>query len=633
MVAMCGIGALLDPAGLAGPATAGAMTTALQHRGPDGDGWVRVGPAVLVHTRLAIIDVDGGDQPLMSEDGSITLIANGEIYNHNELRAGLEARGHVFATRSDCEVIVHLYEEHGADCVRHLNGIFGFALWDARRRRLVAARDMFGVKPLYWSARGRQVAVASEIGALSAAGLGSAELDPIALDHFLAWRFVPAPRTLYAGISKLPAASVLVAEPDKPVRVSSYREAPGAPFDDATAAELVDAYGERFVQAVGRQMMSDVPYGCFLSGGIDSAGIAAAMAAVDSEPPRSFTIGFPGHDSALDERAAAAESARAIGTRHADVAMNVDDFRAQLRACIHRLEEPCGIPSAPALLQLSEFTAQSVKVVLSGQGADEPLGGYRRHQAAAVLGLAARTPGFLAGPVRRAADALPRNERAKRAARLLGGDDATGRLLSVFDIAPAEVRTALTGSVGLEAAAERRALAEAVLGDVADRAPLDQALYLDTRLFLPDGLLVYGDKMSMAHGLEQRVPFLDVELMRFVERVPARVRVRGLKRKWMHRQALRKVVPEELLGRPKLGFSTPYDRWLRESLGTEVEQRFAPGSDLGALIDPVTVHGLVDGHRSGRADNKRLLYCLLELAEWHGRLSGDPSVRPMVAAA
>jgi asparagine synthase (glutamine-hydrolysing) len=199
----------------------------------------------------------------------------------------------------------------------------------------------------------------------------------------------------------------------------------------------------------------------------------------------------------------------------------------------------------------------------------------------------------------------------------------------VFDIAPAGLRTALTGSTGAEAAAERRALAEDVLADVADRAPLDQALYLDTRLFLPDGLLVYGDKMSMAHGLEQRVPFLDVELMRFVERVPANVRMRGLKRKALHRRALRKVVPEELLNRPKLGFSTPYDRWLREELGTEVEQRFAPGSELGALIDPATVRGLVQGHQSGRADNKRLLYCLLELAEWHGGLTGD---RELVAA-
>jgi asparagine synthase (glutamine-hydrolysing) len=230
--------------------------------------------------------------------------------------------------------------------------------------------------------------------------------------------------------------------------------------------------------------------------------------------------------------------------------------------------------------------------------------------------------GPLARPVRSLAEALPRNERAKRAARLLGGEDATARLLGIFEIAPPELRAALTGTDGSEAAAERRELAEAVLADVPDRDPLEQALYLDTHLFLPDGLLVYGDKMSMAHGLEQRVPFLDVELMRFVERIPARVRVRGLQRKWLHKRALAKLVPNELLDRPKLGFSTPYDRWLRESLGVEVERHYAHGSELSGLIDPATVSGLVQDHRSGRADHKRLLYCLLELGEWRELFEG-----------
>jgi asparagine synthase (glutamine-hydrolysing) len=597
------------------------MLDAVRHRGPDGDDWRRVGPALLVHTRLSIIDVEGGDQPLTSEDGTVTLVANGEIYNHAELRAGLEQRGHTFATHSDCEVILHLYEEHGPECVRLLNGIFGFTLWDARRQRLVGARDAFGVKPVYWAQQGRRVAIGSEVGAVLAAGLGSTLIDPIALDHFLAWRFVPAPRTLFAGVNKLPAATYLVAEPDTPVRVTSYRSAPGASFD-ASPAELADGLADQFQRAVARQMMSDVPYGAFLSGGIDSAGIAAAMTRHDDKPVKTFTIGFPGHDDALDERAAAEASAHAIGTDHRSVAMSATDFRGQIRATINRLEEPCGIPSAPALLQLSEFTARSVKVVLSGQGADEPLGGYSRHQAAALLRLVAATPDLLAAPARRLAGALPRNEKVKRAAGLLGSGDATARLLGIFDIAPPELRAALCGSDGREAAAERRALAEDVLADVRDRDALEQALYLDTHLFLPDGLLVYGDKMSMAHGLEQRVPFLDVELMRYVERIPAKVRVKGLKRKWLHKQAMAKVAPANILNRPKLGFSTPYDRWLRQELGTEVRTRFAPGSDLSATIDPATVARLVDGHQSGRADNKRLLYCLLELSEWQALFAG-----------
>src|SRR4051812_4114533 len=472
---MCGIGAVLDPLTPPGPTAAAAMTAALRHRGPDGEDYRSLGPALLVHTRLAIIDVAGGDQPLASEDGTITLVANGEIYNHVELRRELEARGHVFATRSDCEVILHLYEEMGEQCVTRLNGMFGFALWDGRRNRMVAARDPYGVKPLYWAERGGRVAVASEVGALLSVGVGSSAIDPVALDHFLAWRFVPAPRTLFAGVNKLAAASILVAEPGSPARISSYRTAPGTPLT-GSPDELAEELAERFVAAVGRQMMSDVPYGCFLSGGIDSAAIAAAMGRHDDAAPNTFTIGFPGHDDELDERSAAEATARALGANHGSVAMTATDFQGQLRQCIARLEEPCGIPSAPALLQLSEFASRSVKVVLSGQGADEPLGGYRRHQAAAILRLAAAAPRMLSRPLRAGADALPRNERAKRAARLLGNAEPVDRLLQIFEIAPASERLALTGDAGHAAAAERRALAEGVLADVADRDPLEQAL-------------------------------------------------------------------------------------------------------------------------------------------------------------
>ena len=227
MAPMCGIAALLDPAGTVATDAGKRIAAALRHRGPDGHAVLRREPATLVHTRLAIVDVAGGDQPLRSEDGALSLIANGEIYNHAELRADLEARGHHFATRSDCEVIVHLYEEHGDDCVRHLNGIFGFAIWDERRGRLLVARDPFGVKPIYWCASGRRLAIASEVGALLAAGLVRPRVDRVALDHYLACRFTPAPRTLFEGVSKLPAASLLVATGDSPPRVRSYREAPG----------------------------------------------------------------------------------------------------------------------------------------------------------------------------------------------------------------------------------------------------------------------------------------------------------------------------------------------------------------------------------------------------------------------
>ncbi len=614
---MCGIGAILDPAGAARPDAAQRMVEALRHRGPDGDAIRRIGPVTLAHTRLAIIDVAGGEQPLVSEDGATTLIANGEIYNHRALRTGLEQRGHRFATGSDSEAILHAYEEHGPDCVRRLNGIFAFALWDDRRNRLVAARDEFGVKPLYWCSDGRRTAVSSEIGALLQAGLANPELDRTALDHYLACRFVPAPRTLFKGISKLPAASTLIAEEGQPPRVETWRDPPGEPHRDLSDHDLADLLAERFTDAVERQMMSDVPYGAFLSGGVDSAAVVAAMAKRSPQPPSTFTIGFPGHGGLLDERAPAAESARLIGTHHRDTAMVETDFLAELATAMPRLEEPCGIPSAPALAQLSRFAAQDVKVVLAGQGADEPHGGYGRHQAAALLSRLRLFPGALATPAAALARALPRAARARRAAHLLGGRGDADRLLRLVEITDTPVRRALLGGAGKDAQAERLTSAEAVLKDVADRDLLEQALYLDTRMFLPDGILICNDKMSMAASLELRVPFLDVDLMRFVERIPARARVRPRQGKRLHRMAMERLLPPGVANRPKHGFSTPYDDWLRASLGEEVERRYAPGQPLSSVLKPEAVAQLVAEHRRGRADHKSILYCLLELSEWH----------------
>jgi asparagine synthase (glutamine-hydrolysing) len=614
---MCGIGAILDPAGPLDPGVARRMVEALRHRGPDGEAAWRVGPVALAHTRLAIIDVAGGDQPLESEDGSVTLIANAEIYNHRALRGRLEARGHRFATGSDCEAIVHAYEASGPHCVRELNGIFAFALWDDRRKRLVAARDEFGVKPLYWWSDGQRVAIASEIRALLATGLVRPEVDRTALDHYLACRFVPAPRTLFAGINKLPAASMLVVEPGGAPRVSSWRQAPGEPYREMSDDAMAETLAERFSDAVERQMMSDVPYGAFLSGGVDSAAVVSAMATRSGQAPTTFTIGFPGHGGLLDERRPAAASALLIGTDHHETTMQETGFLTELARAIPNLEEPCGIPSAPPLGQLARFAAEHVKVVLAGQGADEPHGGYGRHQAAALLGPLRAAPAALASPAAAVARALPRAARAQRAAHLIGGQGDAERLLRLVEITDLPVRSALLGRTGTTAEEERLGLARGVLGDVSSRSLLEQALYLDTRMFLPDGILICNDKMSMASSLELRVPFLDAELMRFVERLPAAARVRPRAGKRLHRLAMERVIPPGISGRPKHGFSTPYDDWLRASLGHEVERRYAPGSPMSELVAPQGVATLVDEHRRGRSDHKSVLYCLLELSEWH----------------
>src|SRR3954454_23908757 len=611
---MCGIGAILDPAGTSGQHAAERMVEALRHRGPDGEALRRIGPVTLAHTRLAIIDVAGGDQPLDSEDGRVTAIVNGEIYNHRALRAELERQGHRWATNSDSEVVVHAYEEYGVDFVRRLNGIFAFVIWDEREGRLVAARDAFGVKPLYWWTDGRRVALASEIGALIDAGLVTPGVDRVALDHYLACRFVPSPRTLFEGVRKLPPASTLVVEGDGSPRVTRWREDPGDPIEDADeelAARLAVAFGD----AVERQMMSDVPYGAFLSGGVDSAGVVAAMKLRSNTPPTTFTIGFPGDGDVVDERALAAESARVIGTDHHDTVMRETDFLTELGRCIPRLEEPCGIPSAPALLQLSRFAARDVKVVLAGQGADEPHGGYGRHLAGALLRPLKLVPSVASRPAGALARALPRAAAARRISHVLGGRGDAERLLRLVEITDAEVRTALVDA-GTEAEHERLATARDMLGPVEGRGLLEQALYLDTHMFLPDGILLCNDKMSMAAGLELRVPFLDLELMRLVERIPATRRVRPRRPKRLHKMAMERLLPPEIVGRRKHGFATPYDDWLRASLGQEVERRYAAGSPMADLIDPGAAARLVDEHRRGRADHKAILYCLLELSEW-----------------
>jgi asparagine synthase (glutamine-hydrolysing) len=613
---VCGIGAIYDPTGTTGDAALERVVEALRHRGPDGQTTWRRGPIAFVHTRLAIIDVAAGDQPFVSEDGATTVIANGEIYNHLELRRELELRGHAFRSHSDCEVLLHGYEEWGLDLLGRLNGMFGFAVWDDREQRLVVARDAFGVKPVYWWTDGRRVVAASEIRAILATGVVRAALDPVALDHVLAWRFVPAPRTLFAQISKLAPATALIVDPGG-VRIHDFRAAPAPPIDPVDAADLAGEIGERFVAAVARQMMSDVPYGAFLSGGLDSAAILAAIARTRPEPPPlSFTIGFPGHGAELDERAAADATARQIGSDHRSTAMEMSGFLQTLEASVRSVEEPCGTASAPAALQLSQFTAKTVKVVLSGQGADEPWGGYQRHQAAALLGFVDRVPAIARRPLTAAA-AVPHNERVKRATRLLDADPGLDRLLSIFEITQPAVRAQLRRGDDSAAGIERRARAEQLAGDVAGRDVLDQMLYLDTHLFLPDQLLIWGDKTSMAASLEQRVPFLDQELMAFVERIPARVRMRGARRKRLYREAMRSIVPPDVLNRKKHPFATPYDDWLRSDLGDEVARRFASGGPLEPEIDPATVARLVREHQTGATDHKRILYCLLELSQWH----------------
>jgi asparagine synthase (glutamine-hydrolysing) len=588
------------------------MLRALRHRGPDGEALVRDGPVLLVFTRLAIVDVEGGSQPFRSEDGACLAVVNGEIYNHLELRRELERLGHAFRTRSDCEVVLHAYEQFGADCVSRLNGIFAFVVWDRGRRRLLAARDHFGVKPLYWSSNGPRIALASEIRTLLGAGVATPALDRVALDHFLALGFVPSPRTLFAGIQKLPPASTLCVDRDG-LRIASYREPPGEPYRDSSEA-LERELHDRFLDAVERQLMSDVPYGAFLSGGLDSAAIAAAMGKRSGIPPRTFTVGFPdfaGHPA--DERETASRTAMAIGADHHETAILERNFDRELSGYVHDLEEPCSRTSSPALRRLSHFASASVKLVLAGQGADECFGGYPQHQWAAALWPLRRLPASAALPF----EALRPRSWASRAARMVRAQTDVDWLLSAFEWSTPEQRSELAGGSSVEEGAdERRELAARIVSEV-DGSLLDRALHLDLHMILPDRLLIPADKLSMSAGLEYRVPFLDVELMRFVQRIPGKLRTRAHDRKRLLRRAVAPLVPPEVAMRRKQGFMTPYAGGFRDGLGRELQSRFAPTEDVSGVLSSNAVGRLVGEHRSGTADHRLLLICLLELATWH----------------
>ena len=544
------------------------MAAALRHRGPDGEGVHLSGPALLAHTRLAIVDLAGGDQPLFSEDRSCVAVVNGEIYNHLDLREELEALGHRFATHSDSEAIVHAYEEWGTGCLQRLNGIFAFVLWDspapaaAGRARPAGGQAALLVPPGH-AARAGIRGRGARGGRRRAAGArpdGAGPLPRLALRagsaHALRGRVQARPGLIPRGGRGRPC---------RVWRATARR--PASRSRDATPDELAARLRAELVTAVTRQTMSDVPYAAFLSGGVDSAAIVAALRQGVEGTPSTFTIGFPGFGEDLDESGVAARTAAELGTDH-----HVDEHgRGGLPGQRGRRRGSSGGAVRqrlrPALLQLSRFTSRSVKVVLSGQGADEPLGGYRRAQAAAALGLVDWFPAAAGRGLAAAADLLPRSERAKRAAGVLATPAGLDRLLRVFEISTPSLRRELLRAQDPAAGLERRSIASGVLADVPGRDVLDQALYLDTHVFLPDHLLLYGDKMSMAHGLEHRVPFLDVELMRFVERIPARVRMRHAPRKWLYRKSMRGLVPESVLARPKRPFTTPYDQWLRTSLG------------------------------------------------------------------
>ncbi len=660
MCGICGIAARHGAAPALDEARLHAMTEAIVHRGPDERG-ARIEPGVaLGMRRLSIIDVAGSHQPIANEDGSVLAVFNGEIYNYRELREGLRRRGHRLRTEGDGETLVHLYEEHGVDFASRLDGIFAIALWDAPRRRLVLVRDQLGVKPLYYSLGPDGLAFASEVKSLIAGGLVDPALDPLAAELFLAFGFVPGPRSLFAGVQKLMPASLVVWEGDGPVTQQSYWSADGeATSNEGTSAEtaLGEAAGgppsrspaaswgedqERLLELLRRatraQMVSDVPLGSMLSGGLDSSLITALMAEHSPRPVKTFSIGFV-EDADANELGDARRVAQRLGTDHHELLTSATEHPELLDEALWHLEEPIADVSFLGFLLLSRLARESVTVALSGQGADELLGGYRKHQIAALAAVIGRGPGILRTALAAAGARATPGGTFARGLEALSTDDPATRLLAMSRVMEPADRLALLGD-DFRAPSIEQELARAIHAQLPTgaRGPLAQTLALDTRMALVDNMLLYFDKMSMAASLEVRVPFLDPALVRFCTELPDSRKVWLGRRKELLKRASHGLVDAEIINKRKRGFfHSALGAWLRvHSDALLSDTLLDPRALARGQYDATAVRALLaDAGAAGKKSDQRL-FCLMLLERWQQLfVDGARSVEsaPAVAAA
>ena len=589
------------------------MVGLMVHRGPDGSGFYRDGNVCLGMRRLAIIDVEGGDQPLDNEEHDVIVVFNGEIYNHAELRSWLVARGHRLLSHSDGAIIPHLYEELGTDFVRRLNGIFAIALWDRKQERLHLFRDHFGVKPLYWTANGSAVGFASELKALCAWPGTRREVSPRAIDAFLTYRFVPSPLTMFEHVEKLPPGGGASIHRGGIDRWTFADEEPRG--DRRDAAELIEEYRGAFETAVTRQLMSDRPVGVMLSGGVDSAAITAVMAEKLPEV-RTFSIGFTeGGDT--NELPLAQQTARMFGTRHEERLISSAEYLRDLPTMAAQIEEPVGASSALAVRYVAAMMNGTVPVALTGQGADEPLAGYWRH-------LGTKVAWQLRG-LRGIARVVPVPARWVRVRRgretLLESADPLKRMMRAYELFSSEAKRRLYSGDLVDLLRQEEpveSFVERLSGRVGHLDGLGQMLFVDTRMWLPDELLLIADKMSMAESVELRVPFLDRDLVALVESAHSSVKVHGLTRKWLHKKAMLRWLPREIVYRKERGWATPIGQWMRNELRALLTESLLSDDGLcRQVMSEVELQRLIADHASGREDRTRELFCLLNLALWH----------------
>jgi asparagine synthase (glutamine-hydrolysing) len=633
---MCGVCGVFEFSGMAGDRRVEAMTQALAHRGPDGKGFYVAGEIGLGHRRLSIIDLHGGGQPMSNEDSTLQIVFNGEIYNFVELRQELEQFGHIFRSKSDTEVILHAYEQWGPECVTRFNGIFAFGLWDATLRQLMLARDHLGVKPLYFVELGSRILFASEIKALLTDPDCPREVDLEALSQLFTLRYVASPATLFRRIKKLPPGHRMLVNRNG-IRVQRYwRSLPELDYK-SDESSLVERYQHLVQDAVRLQMRSDVPVGLFLSSGLDSGALLSLMSEHTGHPVRTFTIGFQDGER-TNETDHARELAHQFGAEHSEFVIRPQDYECYYNRYLLDLEEPVGNESAAAFYFVSRIASQKVKVVLTGQGADEPWAGYHRHLGIKLSQMYTRLPRRIRDSLLRPlANRFARNERVRRGIQSLGEPDMLSRLIKMYSFYTPEMKSSLfqpwvLRHVSVDGIEARQALSQ-LHADVDGLDPLTQTLYLDTRTNLPDDLLMVADKTAMANSLEARVPFLDYRIVEFIETLPPHFKIRGLQRKYLHKKALERWLPKSVVYRKKKGFANPIDFWLRSGMRSFVRD-FLLGESAAVrqYCNVPYIEHILAIHERKERDYMRHIYLLLSFELWHRQFIGT-SLAPKAVGA
>lgn len=633
MCGICGIFQLsLDPAPHRERIT--AMSERLCHRGPDSHGQFELPYLALAIRRLSIIDLQTGDQPLSNESGSVTLVFNGEIYNYRELRQGLIERGHHFKTHSDGEVIAHLYEEGGADAVRELNGMFALALWDDQKRRLLLARDRAGEKPLYYWIRDGMLVFASEIKSILEYPGVSRAMDPVALAQYFFYGYFPAPASVFAAICKLPAAHLMVVERGKATiapywHLADHLRPPGAPPVTRTAEEaLVRELRGKIRDAAISRLVSDVPLGVFLSGGLDSSTLVALMSELTPGNVNTFSVSFP--DKSFDEEPYSTLVARHFRTHHHVLTADDRSMEEAFMTLSNHLDEPVADPAAIPTFLMSRFARRHIKVALSGEGSDELFGGYPTYLGARLAEYYLRLPHFvrhqafhrLRGLLPVSSSAVPKGLFLRRFLTHAEKPPAERHLAWFGMFAPAELDQLF--SPGWAGPRPPSSVIFEPLERVLDGArfedTLAEVLYIDFRTYLEDNLLVKVDRSSMACSLELRTPYLDHRLVEFAAALPSALKVRRFKLKYLLKRAVEPWLPREIVHRQKRGFSVPIARWMRQELKPLTDETLDGGKlRRDGLFNAAFVRELLEAHWSGKADNRKTLWTLLAFQLWYDR--------------